>query len=532
MDIPMKKIVAMAAAALLAVTLAAPTLAESQSVAAYQVVRGENFCTGTFDSVPLGALPQKGDNKALSSTQGWRSNEYDHATVSVVESGYKGGRCLQIQGNGTNAYGAAYFILPTGNIKRRETYEVSFMYKVTDPLLKTNQLHCDVMDGGVGETHTIIAGLAPLPGDDVGDGWRRVSGTFVAETPGNFKAIRFFAEFVYGGSNLGSEASLLVDNVEIYKLGVKAGSKESVNLSSANLVAGGDFEYKDVNSRYDPNFDDHLWWTVQDEKMASTVVSDDGSKALKISGNMMLKYGSVFVNFQEKMTPGKTYRLMFDYKFLGSTKKDTTQAHVAFMADGDMQIGNPGGWSNVNLVLNDLGDSLSNGYKRVAVDFTPTAFQAQAISGLRFFVGLAMQASDFGIMFDNVRVSEVTGGGTPEPTSPTQKPTTPSNSGNDNPGNDTPGPADPTDGEDPGDVTDPSQDVTGDTTDATGADGETTVETLEVGGATTAPDDGDASSGGSRWWIPVVIVAGILALGGGGFALWYFVIRPKMMNKG
>lgn len=133
MDIPMKKLVALAAAALLAAGLAVPALAESQSAAAYEVVRGENFCTGTFDAVPLGALPQKGDNKDLSATKGWRSNEYDHATVSIVEGGYKGGRCLQIQGNGTNPYGAAYFLFPTGSIKRRETYEVSFLYKATIP---------------------------------------------------------------------------------------------------------------------------------------------------------------------------------------------------------------------------------------------------------------------------------------------------------------------------------------------------------------------------------------------------------------
>ena len=119
------------------------------------------------------------------------------------------------------------------------------------------------------------------------------------------------------------------------------------------------------------------------EIMASTVVNENNNKALKIAGNMMLNYGSVYVNFQEKMAAGKTYRLIFDYKFLGKTKENTAQAHVAFMSDADLQIGNPGGWGNVNLVVNDLGVAQSNGYKRVAVDFTPNSFQADAIYGLR-----------------------------------------------------------------------------------------------------------------------------------------------------
>ena len=118
----MKKGISLAAAALVLLSAAAiPAAAETQSGTAYRVTAGENFCTGTFESVPLGALPQEGTNEELSATQGWRSNEYDYATVSIVNQGYQGGRCLQIAGNGENAYGAAYFIFPTGHIQRSET---------------------------------------------------------------------------------------------------------------------------------------------------------------------------------------------------------------------------------------------------------------------------------------------------------------------------------------------------------------------------------------------------------------------------
>ena len=49
------------------------------------------------------------------------------------------------------------------------------------------------MDGGTGPIHTLVVGLAQRPGVDVGDGWKQVSGTFVAQAPSSFKAIRFFA---------------------------------------------------------------------------------------------------------------------------------------------------------------------------------------------------------------------------------------------------------------------------------------------------------------------------------------------------
>lgn len=525
----MKKGISLAAAALVLLSAAAiPAAAETQSGTAYRVTAGENFCTGTFESVPLGALPQEGTNEELSATQGWRSNEYDYATVSIVNQGYQGGRCLQIAGNGENAYGAAYFIFPTGHIQRSETYQVSFLYKVTDPLTKTNQLHCDVMDGGVGATHTIIAGLAPLPGEDMGDGWRKVTGTFVVESPGTFKAIRFFAEFNYSGKVLGSEASLLVDNVEISKLGLSAGEAGAVNLSSTNLVKGGDFEYKKTGSLYDPAFDVNGWWTVDGDKMASTVVEDGGSRVLRMQGNMMLNYGSVYVNFQEKLQAGRTYRLMFDYKFLGTTREDSLQAHVSFMADADRMVGNTGGWSNVNLIKNDVGEALSNGYKRVIVEYTPTAFEAESIYGLRLFINLAQQPAGFGILFDNVRVSEVLGaadsGGETPPSDGGGEPDSPSSGGED------PEP----------EATDP----TGDSTTGPSPDGGTTAsrsgttapsgETEETGGPTgpgaSAGGDGPEETGGGLpgWGVALIAAGAVVLLGGGGFCLWYFVIRPRM----
>lgn len=105
-----------------------------------------------------------------------------------------------------------------------------------------------------------VVGLAQRPGVDVGDGWKQVSGTFVAQAPSSFKAIRFFAEFNYNGAKLGNEANILIDNVEICKISAKAGTDKAVELSDANLVRGGDFEYKNVSTLYDPNPDVNGWW--------------------------------------------------------------------------------------------------------------------------------------------------------------------------------------------------------------------------------------------------------------------------------
>ena len=517
----MKKIFSVLVAVAMSVALFIPAHAENQNIASYEIVKGQNFCTGTFENVKTGALPQKGSNKELSATQGWRSNEYDYQTVSIVNKGYKGGNCLQIAGNGTNAYGAAYYIFPEGNIKRGETYEVTFMYKVTDPLTKTNQLHCDVMDGGVGETHTIIAGLAPIPGEVLEDGWRRVSGTFVVEAPGTFKAIRFFAEFLSSGKTLGSEANILIDNVEIAKLTAKSVAAKNVNLSSTNLVAGGDFEYREPNKFYDTSFDPNGWWVLDGEIMASTVVNENNNKALKIAGNMMLNYGSVYVNFQEKMTAGKTYRLIFDYKFLGKTKENTAQAHVAFMSDADLQIGNPGGWGNVNLVVNDLGVAQSNGYKRVAVDFTPNSFQADAIYGLRFFINLAQQPSTFGIMFDNVRVSEVgaaSSGNNQNTNTGTSDEPSGNNDGNISGNEDVSGESSDISSDEPADMTSSDETEFGDS-----------LETDAENSENSDSSDSESNEGGSLLWLWIVLI--VVVLGGGGFSLWYFVIRKKINNN-
>ncbi len=119
---------------------------------------------------------------------------------------------------------------------------------------------------GTGPIHTLVVGLAQRPGVDVGDGWKQVSGTFVAQAPSSFKAIRFFAEFNYNGAKLGNEANILIDNVEICKISAKAGTDKAVELSDANLVRGGDFEYKNVSTLYDPNPDVNGWWTAEGDK--------------------------------------------------------------------------------------------------------------------------------------------------------------------------------------------------------------------------------------------------------------------------
>ena len=120
MVFPVKKLISLTAAALLSLTLLLPAAADTSSAKAYTIVKGENFCTGTFESAATGILPQKGTNEELSSTQGWRSNEYDYKTTSIVDKGYGGGKCLQIEGNGNDAYGAAYYVFPKRTIKKAE----------------------------------------------------------------------------------------------------------------------------------------------------------------------------------------------------------------------------------------------------------------------------------------------------------------------------------------------------------------------------------------------------------------------------
>ena len=66
--------------------------------------------------------------------------------------------------------------------------------------------------------------------------------------------------------------------MEICKISAKAGTDKAVELSDANLVRGGDFEYKNVSTLYDPNPDVNGWWTAEGDKMAATVVEDGGSK--------------------------------------------------------------------------------------------------------------------------------------------------------------------------------------------------------------------------------------------------------------
>ena len=216
---------------------------------------------------------------------------------------------------------------------------------------------------------------------------------------------------------------------------------------------------------------------------------------------------------------------MFDYKFLGTTREDTMQTHVAFMQDPDKMPGNLGGWSNVNLVTNDLGESLPNGYKRVTVDYTPTDFEAGAVYGLRFFIALAEQGPDFGVLFDNVRVSEILG----DASTPGTKP--PDNNNNNNPPVTSPNGGDGTtspDGSAP-EITDPDGSL------PSGGASLPDSSTVEAGNNATGsiPSDSSDLPGGTGEtggfpWLPVVLIAAAVLLlgGGGGFAYWYFKSRP------
>lgn len=101
MVFPVKKLISLTAAALLSLTLLLPAAADTSSAKAYTIVKGENFCTGTFESAATGILPQKGTNEELSSTQGWRSNEYDYKTTSIVDKGYGGANACKSRATGT-----------------------------------------------------------------------------------------------------------------------------------------------------------------------------------------------------------------------------------------------------------------------------------------------------------------------------------------------------------------------------------------------------------------------------------------------
>ncbi len=118
MVFPVKKLISLTAAALLSLTLLLPAAADTSSAKAYTIVKGENFCTGTFESAATGILPQKGTNEELSSTQGWRSNEYDYKTTSIVDKGYGGGQMPANRGQRERRIRRRLLRLPQSTIKK------------------------------------------------------------------------------------------------------------------------------------------------------------------------------------------------------------------------------------------------------------------------------------------------------------------------------------------------------------------------------------------------------------------------------
>ncbi len=369
----------------------------------------------------------------LSATAGWFSNPADIGATIESGVGFGGGKALKIAGDGGKAFGAAYWKLPAGAFADKDVIAVSFLYKVSDTMKAgTPQIHAHITPNTVWAAGDPIAVIKDDPGKDVippadkperkltasdcgftdyvgtpaGDGWYRVTGTVACEAFGDRTFLRLFADFRQpeGTPTLGSDAYVLFDDIQIGKAVPAANPAADENLSSANLVAGGDFEDKTLGEKLGTTYDDDGWGSNAWDADSTAFVRDGSSKVLRLAGNNAVAYGTALYKMPE-LTAERTYRLAFDYKFIDVTDTLSWQAHVSLL--NNKQAGTPGGWYTINL-LTLPGVELENGYRHVEMDFTPSEFEASAISDLRFFIQIgADNGNDTGIYFDNVALYDI-----------------------------------------------------------------------------------------------------------------------------
>ena len=358
----------------------------------------------------------------LSATAGWFSNPADIGATIESGVGFGGGKALKIAGDDGKAFGAAYWKLPAGAFADKDVIAVSFLYKVSDTMKAgTPQIHAHITPNTVwaaGDPIAVIkddpraditsevCGFTDYVGTPAGDGWYRVTGTVACEAFGDRTFLRLFADFRQpeGTPPLGSDAYVLFDDIQIGKAVPAANPAADENLSSANLVAGGDFEDKTLGEKLGTTYDDDGWGSNAWDADSTAFVRDGSSKVLRLAGNNAVAYGTALYKMPE-LTAERTYRLAFDYKFIDVTDTLSWQAHVSLL--NNKQAGTPGGWYTINL-LTLPGVELENGYRHVEMDFTPSEFEASAISDLRFFIQIgADNGNDTGIYFDNVALYDI-----------------------------------------------------------------------------------------------------------------------------
>ena len=383
----------------------------------------------TTAEAPSLALPKYNEvtvvDQDLSATAGWFSNPGDIGATIEAGAGFGGGKALKIAGDGANKFGAAYWKLPAGAFADKEVIVVSYLYKVSEAMKAgTPQAHAHITPNNVyaaGDPVAVIkddpgkaddaltaedCGFTDYVGEPAGDGWYRVTGTVACEAFGDRTFLRLFADFrqPVGTPFLGSDAYVLFDDIRIGK-GVHTPNPDAAeNLSSVNLIAGGDFEEKTLGEKLGTTYDDDGWGSNAWDADSTAFVRDGSSKVLRLAGNNAVAYGTALYKMPE-LTAERTYRLAFDYKFIDVTDTLSWQAHVSLL--NNKQAGTPGGWYTINL-LTLPGVELENGYRHVEMDFTPSEFEASAISDLRFFIQIgADNGNDTGIYFDNVALYDI-----------------------------------------------------------------------------------------------------------------------------
>lgn len=385
----------------------------------------QNLCTGgDFEEAKAGALPTYDQNSVvgqdLSATGGWFSNTADAVATVVEGEGFGGGNALKIAGAADKSKwcGAAYWQLPAELKKDNVAIAVSFLYKLSPALEETLvQAHAHITGNSVwagGEDAAVVKnpggdrGLAEPVGTPVGDGWYRVTGTAVYAAIGDRTFVRLFVELTDpAGGNMDGDAWILFHDVQVGEAVLTADADAQENRSTTNLIKGGDFEDYGLGEELPATFDDNGWRSNGIDAPAKVNRDEDGNKVIQVAGSSEKQYLFAVAGYEmPALTGGKTYRLSFDYKFIDSTDEvlGAMQAHVSFL--NSKQAGTPGGWYTVNLMAHP-GETLDNGYTRVTVDFTPTDFEASAISEMRFFVSVNNGGPDTGIYIDNVSLYDL-----------------------------------------------------------------------------------------------------------------------------
>ena len=382
----------------------------------------QNLCTGgDFEEAKAGALPTYDQNSVvgqdLSATGGWFSNTADAVATVVEGEGFGGGNALKIAGAADKSKwcGAAYWQLPAELKKDNVAIAVSFLYKLSPALEETLvQAHAHITGNSVwagGEDAAVVKnpggdrGLAEPVGTPVGDGWYRVTGTIACETFGDRQSLRLFADFRQPEGVLGSDAYVLFDDVQVGEAALAVDADAQENRSTTNLIKAGDFEDYGLGEQLATTYDDNGWGSTTWDYESTSIMRDGDSKVLRLAGNDSLAYGVALYQLPE-LTADHTYRLSFDYKFIDNTDEISLQAHAEILNDGAVQTLGAGGLYNINLLTNP-GEELDNGYTRVTMDFTPSAFETSLFTDLRFFIQLGGAGADTGIYIDNVSLYDL-----------------------------------------------------------------------------------------------------------------------------